>query len=329
MTRIALALRSAEEVEQCRVIAFVDANDAPIGASLPALDVGDKFDAKSPFDAHLSSAVQRIYVISYLRPKQSEAVSRLLFTKECRGRLILIDRTGRVEFLVLFLTAESVGGGITLVLVALLTLTASKISKLNAAVQRYGTITYVHLDETLPGNLAQPVLPKMEHIGYKSSESLVLLCSPQYVASAPTFLPALLRCLEIKMLRLIALGEPHLFTMHRATFSHSIHFLRDKFFAIIYALGREYYPLLLAMTATMPESLLCPFSSLTHVNVCDPRHHMCGTAKGFQQRTIFMGLSTKNEASLREESLRPVADLLKTDKEASVCVFVNFCGKAG
>ena len=41
-----------------------------------------------------------------------------------------------------------------------------------------------------------------------------------------------------------------------------------------------------------------------------------------------MGLSTKNEASLREESLRPVADLLKTNKEACVCVFVNFCGQA-
>jgi superfamily II DNA or RNA helicase len=328
LTRVALALRAADEAEQRRAIAFVDADDAPVDAPLPDLDAGDDVDASSPFNAHLSSAARRIYGVARLRPKQSEAVSRLLFDEECRGRLILVDRTGGGKSLVLFLTAASVGG-ITLVLVPLLALTASQLSKLNAAVQRYGTINCVHLDETSPSDLAERVLPKMERIGYDSSESLVLLCSPQYVASTPTFLSALLRCLEKKTLRLIALDEAHLFTMHGATFRHSIRFLRDEFFAIVYALGREYYPLLLAMTATMPESLLRPFSSLTHVNFCDPRHHLWGTAKEFQQRNIFMGLSTKNQAAVKQDALRPIVDLLKTDDEAHVCVFVNFRKEAG
>ena len=86
---------------------------------------------------------------------------------------------------------------------------------------------------------------------------------------------------------------------------------------------------MLAMTATMPENLFRSFSFCTHVNFCNPRYHMSGAAKDLQQRNIFIGLSTKNEASMNEDFLRPVANLLKTDDNTRVCIFINFRGQAG
>jgi superfamily II DNA helicase RecQ len=164
LTLVTLDLCATAEAEQCRAIAFVDTADAPVNSSLPALNAGDDIDAKSPFDVDLTSAARHIYGVKCLRPKQSATVSRLLFDEECRGCLMLVNRTGGGKFSVLLLTAALVGK-ITLVLIPLLALTASQLSKLNVAVQPYGTINCVHLDETSPGDLAQTVLPKMERIG--------------------------------------------------------------------------------------------------------------------------------------------------------------------
>ena len=42
-----------------------------------------------------------------------------------------------------------------------------------------------------------------------------------------------------------------------------------------------------------------------------------------------MGLSTENRASIKEDALHPMVDLLKTEEEAQVCIFVYCHGKAG
>ena len=240
----------------------------------------------------------------------------------------MVDRTGAGKLLVLFLTAVAVGG-VTLVLVPLLSLTAAQLAKLHAAVQRFGTINAVHLDEHTQEELARTVLPRLEAIRYDSSESLVLLCSPQQLSSSPALLAALLRCRDRQTLRLIVVDEAHLYTMHGATFRDPIRFLRDEFFYKIYAVGLLFTPLLLAMTATMPGSLLEPFSKLTHVDFTLPRHQLWASARDFQQLNITMELCTKSHTSVKEAALRPVVALLREDSSAHVCIFVNFRSEVG
>ena len=111
-----------------------------------SLDDGDDFPDDAPFPLHLASAVRCIYGVQRLHPRQVEAVSRLVLDEASQGCLILVDRTGAGKLLVLFLTAAAVGG-VTLVLVPLLSLTAAQLAKLHAAVQGFGTINAVHFDK--------------------------------------------------------------------------------------------------------------------------------------------------------------------------------------
>ena len=118
------------------------------------------------------------------------------------------------------------------------------------------------------------------------SETLVLLCSPQYVADMPAFLSALLKCRYQQTLRLVTIGKAHLFVMHGFTFRQPIRLFRDVLFAQLYAPSSSYYPLILAMTAMMPASLLQPFLSMIHVNFMLAHHKMLASALDFQQHAI-------------------------------------------
>jgi hypothetical protein len=100
--------------------------------------------------------------------------------------------------------------------------------------------------------------------------------------------------------------------------------LCDKFFFKVYASGHPFTPLLLAMAATMPASLMDPFSKLTHVDFSLTRHQLWASVRDFQQRNISMEVHTKNNVDLNKSALRPVVDLLRESSEAYVCIFVKF-----
>ena len=57
-------------------------------------------------------------------------------------------------------------GGVTIVVVPLLALTADQPARLNAAVQRYGAVSAIHLDETSSEDLNKKLIPKMDAFPY-------------------------------------------------------------------------------------------------------------------------------------------------------------------
>src|SRR5210317_560660 len=100
----------------------------------------------APFADHLASCASRVFRMPSLRKEQPEAVERIIFDPECGGKLMLTIRTGGGKSLTLYLTAVSVGG-ITLVIIPLLSLTANQLERLKQALQNDGNIICVHLDD--------------------------------------------------------------------------------------------------------------------------------------------------------------------------------------
>ena len=108
--------------------------------------------------------------------------------------------------MILHMTAISVGG-VALVIIPLLSLTANQLERIKNAVQRYGAVYAFHLDECSKHDTKEKLIPKMDEFEYDSSTTMFILCSPQYLAENLDFRNALLRCRDRKVLRLIAVDE--------------------------------------------------------------------------------------------------------------------------
>ena len=141
------------------------------------------------FSVHLDSGAACIFRTHSLRPKQSATVKGITINANSRGRLLVVDRTG--GGLILYMTALVVGG-ITLVTILLLALTANQLSRLQRSVQAFGVVSVYHLDNTPKEDLNKTILPKINLFEYESSTSMILLCSPQFIADNITFRNALI-----------------------------------------------------------------------------------------------------------------------------------------
>ena len=85
---------------------------------------------------------------------------------------------GGGESLILHTVAVCVGG-ISLVLVPLLSLTADQLSRIKSAKQNHGSVRAVHLDEVPDALVRLYLMPKMEAMKTDGTETLLLYCSPQ------------------------------------------------------------------------------------------------------------------------------------------------------
>ena len=154
-------------------------------------DEGDADDdisvaSDAAVDEHLDSGARRVFGVASLRPKQRDAINSILFDSESDGKLIVVDRTGGGKSLILQMTAICVGG-VTLVIVPLLSLTANLMSRISRASCARMAVSAVHLDETSHHDLVTKVIPKLDGLSPETTESIFLLCSPQYLASNRDF----------------------------------------------------------------------------------------------------------------------------------------------
>ena len=84
--------------------------------------------ADAPFIVQLNNGSSRVWRTPIFCPKQEQAVRTILFSEECGGKLIIIDRTWSGKSHTICMFALFVGG-IALVIVPLLLLTANQITK--------------------------------------------------------------------------------------------------------------------------------------------------------------------------------------------------------
>mmetsp|Transcript_10799 Transcript_10799/g.18926 ORF Transcript_10799/g.18926 Transcript_10799/m.18926 type:complete len:202 (-) Transcript_10799:178-783(-) len=149
------------------------------------------------------------------------------------------------------MTAISVGG-IAIIIVPLLSLTANQLERIRMAVQDYGVITAYNMDDASPSDIQNKILPKMKNFVYNSSTTMVLLSSPQFIADNVEFRDMLLRCRDNETLRTCAIDEVHMYAQH-VNFRDSIRILRRDFFTKLYKGEQTYSPLFFCATATQPD----------------------------------------------------------------------------
>ena len=99
---------------------------------------------------------------------------------------------------------------------------------------------------------------------------MVLLCSRQHLTTNKVLCDASILCRDQRTLRLVSLDKEHLWAMHGASFRDLIRILYDDFSTMLFLDQDGYAPLILAMTATMPASLMKPFSAMAHVDFSLP-----------------------------------------------------------
>ena len=316
------SMRSIEEKEQQReVFRFEDViDDAPL-----SLDDGsddDSVDSSASISDHLHRGARRVFRAKSLRPKQLVAIKRIITDQQTDGKLLVVDRTGGGKSLILYMTAISVGG-ITLVIVPLLSLTANQLERIRQAVQKYGMVSAFNVDDISKSEMETKLIPQIEQFKYNSSSTMLLLSSPQGITDNLKLRNALLRARDREVLRLVAIDEAHLYAMGM-TYRLSIRQLERYFFAPIFKRKRNFVPLLLAMTATMPVPLISVLKDLTHVDWMQPRHQMRSTPTEFRQRYIDMQLHVSSEVGTL--GLAPIVQLIADDEHKNVhcCLFVNF-----
>ena len=254
------------------------------------------------------------------RPKQIQSVDKISFEPSSDGKLIVIDRTGGGKSHILRMIATMVGG-IIVVIVPLLLLTADQMIKIKVALQDFGSVEAHNLDDLSLHDLRTAVIPRMKEINYDSSSTMFLFTSPQYLANNSIILDAILQCHALQTLRLIAIDEAHIYAMHGRTFREAMRILQKIMFERIYKVG-GWHPLFLAMTATMTLSLLSSFAILTNVDWTLKHHQLWSTAGEFRRRYIYFGLHVMS--TIGKGILDSLIDLLKRRPTACAFIFVNF-----
>eukprot|EP00581_Thalassiosira_minuscula_P015075 CAMPEP_0183735168 /NCGR_PEP_ID=MMETSP0737-20130205/45899_1 /TAXON_ID=385413 /ORGANISM="Thalassiosira miniscula, Strain CCMP1093" /LENGTH=283 /DNA_ID=CAMNT_0025968835 /DNA_START=560 /DNA_END=1408 /DNA_ORIENTATION=+ len=177
------------------------------------------------------------------------------------------------------------------------------------------------MDNTSDKDLNEKIIPRMNSFDYESSMTMVLLSSPQCIAENVHFRNALLHCRDREVLRLVAVDEVHLYSLHGG-FRDVIRILKRDFFSKLNKGFKEYDPLFLGTTAALPLPLTRSFPSLTHTDWTKPYHILRSTPSEFQQRYISMQLILQPEVG--QHGLPTLAELLREDNDAHACIFVNF-----
>ena len=109
------------------------------------------------------------------------------------GKLLVVDQTASGKSYILRMIATMVGG-IILVIVPLLSLTADRMEKVRVALQCHGSIEAHHIDEIPLSLIIELIIPRMLEIGYNSNSIMFIFDSPQQLASTQVLLDALFKC---------------------------------------------------------------------------------------------------------------------------------------
>ena len=181
------------------------------------------------FEYVMDNGSSRVWSTPHCRPTQHAAVETILFGEECEGKLLVVDRTGSGKSHILRMIGTFTGG-IVLVIVPLLALSADQMAKIKEALESHGSVSAILLDECSRSDLEDDVVPRMEEIDYNSHSTLYLFTSPQKLSNSQVIRNALMKAKTEQTLRLVAIDEAHLYAQHGSTFRGQLRTLGTIFF---------------------------------------------------------------------------------------------------
>ena len=267
-----------------------------------------------------NNAASRVWRTAALRPQQHKAVDKILHDTDGDGKLLLVERTGGGKSLTMQMVLTMIGG-IALIIVPLLALTADQVEKIRRANRSFGSVEAHHTDDLDESFIRERLIPRMMEISDSTTSSMYIFCSPQDLVNKAYLRIALLECYRRKTLRLVVIDEAHLYAMHGSTFREQIRLLHNLFFRIIFGVGK-WHPLFLAMSATMTAPLVASLSRLTNVDWSDERFHLWASTAQFRQRNISIGFGITSQ--IGEQAIPMLVQFLAENPTMYACLFVNF-----
>ena len=121
--------------------------------------------------------LSKVWGVPSLCEDQVSAIDKLLFDKDADGKMLGVAHTSSSKSHILQMVGSMVGG-MWLIIVPLLSLTADTMAKMEEHVDTKGSIETHHLDE-IPdesGIFHKRIIPLMESIDCKSSSIIFLFC---------------------------------------------------------------------------------------------------------------------------------------------------------
>ena len=255
-----------------------------------------------------------------MRPQQHKGVNKILHDMDGDGKLLLVERTGGGKSLTMQMVL-TMTGGIALIIVPLLALTADQVEKIRRANSSFGSVEAHHIDDLTESFIRESLIPRMMEISPRSSSCMYLFCSPQDLVKKACLRIAVLECCRRKTLRLVVIDEAHLYAMHGSTFREPIRLLHKLFFSIVFGVG-QWHPLFLAMSATMTAPLVASLSTLTNVDWTDKRFHLWSNTTQFRQRNISIGFGITSD--IGTQAIPRLVEFLSGNPTMYACLFVNF-----
>ena len=212
---------------------------------------------------------REVFQTEELRTLQRWAIQLCINPSIVDSKLLFITRTGYGKSHVMR-TLGVLAGGVVIIFVPLLSLSADQMNKMKEASQKYGTVETHHLDE-LPddgGKKLARIVNRIEELQETTTSTIFLFTSPQFICkeSSKDLLSALISARKRNVLRVVGIDEGHLFVQH-SFFRVEIHMLSELFFKNIFDEDTRTHPIYLAMTATMPLKYIPRLEALTRVSL--------------------------------------------------------------
>mmetsp|Transcript_15996 Transcript_15996/g.27214 ORF Transcript_15996/g.27214 Transcript_15996/m.27214 type:complete len:404 (-) Transcript_15996:1753-2964(-) len=209
---------------------------------------------------------REIFGTNNLRTYQMKALVGCLNPIYCESKMLFVTRTGYGKSHVMR-TLGVVLGGVVVIFVPLLSLSADQMNKMKEANQNYGTVETHHLDEFPTDDGDQTLdnlVNRIAQLQDDTTSTIFLFTSPQFLCqqSNKPLLDELISAHKRGVLRVVGIDEAHLFVQH-SSFRVEIHMLTELFFKKVFDKERpKSHPVLLAMTATMPDRFVPKLEAL-------------------------------------------------------------------
>mmetsp|Transcript_31075 Transcript_31075/g.69711 ORF Transcript_31075/g.69711 Transcript_31075/m.69711 type:complete len:694 (-) Transcript_31075:1581-3662(-) len=278
-------------------------------------DAGAPTTRRERLQRGIRHVAKELLGVSDMRQEQVDATTRCLDKSICDSKVLMVLRTGSGKSLVMQ-TAGIMMGGICLMIIPLLSLSADQLSKMRDIPQEEGMVDAINLDEfpnQVPGTkVFDGLIKRIQDMEEDTTSTIFLIASPQFMTreSSKDLMSAILNAHKRRLLRTVVIDEVHLYVQH-SSFRTAIRMLKDTFFKIVFPeADPSGHPNFVLASATMTPRMVRSAEALTNVKLPSECRIWPGE-EHFQQREIKMVYSVSNTYT---GNLNQIVEMLKAEE---------------
>ena len=289
-------------------------------SSPEAAGEGPSFSVEEAEESSLRKGIRHVAKellgVPDMREEQVDATARCLDKSICGSKVLMVLRTGSGKSLVMQ-TAGIMMGGICLMIVPLLSLSADQVSKMRSIPQTEGMVDAMNLDE-FPNQITgtevfDGLIKRIQDMREDTTSTIFLIASPQFMTreSSKGLMDAILKAhKDRRLLRTVVIDEAHLYVQH-SSFRTAIRMLKDTFFKIVFPEDDPSgHPNFVLASATMTPGMVKSAETLTNVKF-PPDSRIWPGEDHYRQRDIKMDYGVSNTYASK---MNEIVDRLKREE---------------